>query len=83
VSELISIDTANNDKKELADKLQASVKKAMDATNLPSGVHPYTNKIRKEFISNSSSSLRGIACNDEGTKGKFLFGDNVTKQIAD
>jgi len=83
VSELMSIDTANNDKKELANKLQASVKKAMDATTLLSGVHTYTNKVRKEFISNSSSSLRGIACNEESTKGKFLFGENVTKQIAD
>ena len=73
----------NESNMELSGLVSSSVKKALDATTFLSGLHSYTNKMRREFMSQRSTTLKGISSNQEGSKSELLFGENVSKQMSE
>lgn len=56
---------------------------SMDPMKLLSGVSTYANKLRRDFLANSSCNLKPHLTDPESEKGEFFFGENVNKQIAE
>ena len=66
----------------MAGILYASVRTLFDAVSILSGLNNLTTKMRKESLTKSSSTLRGVA-KVQHEDSELIFGENMAKQMSE